>query len=319
MNKIDRLMAILLQLKKQTKVTANELATTFEVTPRTIYRDIQALSEMGIPIIALPGNEGGYLISDHFFIPPIMFSKEEVFSLLLAEQMITQVEVPGHQKYINTAFLKIKNVLDDESSTRFQRVHKRITFDIKQKRPSTFEQQPFHAVSRAIEHNQKLAMTYFHPKKQELTNRKIHPYGLIFEDGLWYLVAYCELRKAERMFAVNRIHQIEVVGETFSLPEGFELRKYFPDAIYTGEGDTQVLLKVVKSIYHIVKDYHQLRAGVIYDETDDSYIISLLTNYPRNYISFAFRFFGEIEIIEPLSLRDEMKETIAATLKKYQT
>ncbi|MBE4909018.1 YafY family transcriptional regulator [Bacillus luteolus] len=319
MNKIDRLMAIVLQLKKRNKLTATELANTFEVTPRTIYRDIQALSEMGIPVIALPGNEGGYSIADHYFIPPVMFTKEEVFSLLLSEQIVNQVEIPGHQRSINTAFLKIKNVLDDETTSKFQHLHKRIIFNIKEQKPSAFDQQPFYLVTTSIEQNKKLALTYFHPKKQELTERKVHPYGLIFEDGLWYIIAFCELRKAERLFAVNRIKHIKLLEEDFSLPHEFELEKHSSQSLYNGDGDTQVILKVSKSLFYIIKDYHQLIASKIVEESDDFYIVSLQTNVPKNYLSFTLRFYDGVEIIRPLSLRNEMISLLTTTLNKYQS
>jgi predicted DNA-binding transcriptional regulator YafY len=317
MNKIDRLMAIVLQLKKHKKVTATELSNVFEVTTRTIYRDIQALSEMGIPVIALPGNEGGYSIADHYFIPPIMFTKEEVFSLILSEKIINHVEIPGHQKSINTAFLKINNVLDDDTISTFQHLHKRIVFNLKDQKPSAIDHQPFQLVTKAIEQNRKLVLTYFHPKKQEFTERKVHPYGLIFENGLWYLISFCELREAERMFAVNRIKNIKLTDEDFSLPLNFEIERHLPDSIYNGDGHTKVILKVSKSIFHIIKDYHQLRTSKIIEESEDSYKMVLQTNDMNNYLSFALRFYDGIEIIEPLSLRDEMKELLATTLKKY--
>ncbi|QOR68294.1 YafY family transcriptional regulator [Cytobacillus suaedae] len=319
MSKIDRLMAIVLQLKKQNKVTATELANFFEVTPRTIYRDIQALSEMGIPVIALPGNEGGYLIADHYFIPPIMFTKEEVFSLLLSEQIINQVEIPGHQRSINTAFLKIKNVLDDDTTSTFQHLHKRIVFNIKEQKPSAIDQQPFQLVTTSIEQNKKLILTYFHPKKQELTERKVHPYGLIYEDGLWYIIAYCELRKEERMFAVNRIKYIKVLEEDFSLPQEFKIEKHSSQALYNGDGETQVILKVSKSLFYIIKDYNQMISSEIVEKNDEFYIVALQTIAPKNYLSFALRFVDGVEIIKPLSLRNEMKELLSTTIKKYQS
>ncbi len=320
MKKVDRLMAIVLKLKKQNKVTATELANFFEVTPRTIYRDIQALSEMGIPVIALPGNEGGYSIADHYFIPPIMFTKEEVFSLLLSEQIVNQVEIPGHQRSINTAYLKIINVLDDETAFKYQNLHKRIVFNIKEQKPSAIDQQPFQLVTTSIEQNKKLILTYFHPKKQELTERKVHPYGLIYEDGLWYIIAYCELRKEERMFAVNRIKYIKLVEEeNFFLPQDFEIEKHSSQAIYNGHGDTQVLLKVSKSLFYIIKDYHQMISSEIVEENDDFYIVALQTNAPKNYLSFALRFVDGVEIMKPHSLRNEMKELLSTTIKKYQS
>lgn len=314
-------MAIILALRQKGKVTAKELADKFEVNIRTIYRDIEALSQMNIPVVAHYGNEGGYSLLGDYFISPIVFNKDEVFSLLLTQKLIDMVNIPGYNQYVNTAFLKIRSFVNDDMETELKELENKIAFDIMYKAPKIQKVEIFDLVKKALEKNFKLSMKYFNPHGLEKTERTICPYGMKFEDGAWYIIAYCDLRMEMRWFRVDRIEEATLTDQTFVIQEGFTINDYCNEGIHSkaqSKKNTQnIKLKMTKELYHIVKDYYRFKFGQIIEEVDH-YIINVVSDKPREYISTAFKFYDGMEILEPLWLREEFREEVQKLFKKYK-
>lgn len=314
-------MAIILALRQKGKVTAKELADKFEVNIRTIYRDIEALSQMNIPVVAHYGNEGGYSLLGDYFISPIVFNKDEVFSLLLTQKLIDMVNIPGYNQYVNTAFLKIRSFVNDDMETELKELENKIAFDIMYKAPKIQKVEIFDLVKKALEKNFKLSMKYFNPHGLEKTERTICPYGMKFEDGAWYIIAYCDLRMEMRWFRVDRIEEATLTDQTFVIQEGFTINDYCNAGIHSkaqSKKNTQnIKLKMTKELYHIVKDYYRFKFGQIIEEVDH-YIINVVSDKPREYISTAFKFYDGMEILEPLWLREEFREEVQKLFKKYK-
>lgn len=320
MNKIERLMAIVLKLYKDKKVTAQQLAEAFEVNVRTIYRDIEALCEMNIPIISYCGNEGGYSLMEDYFIPPILFNRNEVLTLLLSKKIIDIVNIPGYSQYANSAFLKIQSNINKNIENEINNLNKRITFNIKCKSLPQEELNFFEIIKTCLEKNLKIKIQYFNPHKLEFTERIIHPYGMIFEDGVWYIPAFCEMKNQERLFRMDRIRDTLLVEENFSLPDNFDIENYCNEKWYLNSIKNKkveiVKLKFTKEMYHIVKDYYYFKFGNVIEE-NNNYILSVITSNPEDYIQRAFNFFDGLEIIEPLWLREKFKEELKKLCTKY--
>ncbi len=321
-NKLERLVAIILKLNHIDKITAKELADIFEVNIRTIYRDIEALSQMDVPIVTHLGKNGGYSLMDSFFISPILFNKDEIFTLLLSQKLIDDVKIPGYSKYAHTAFLKIRDNMSEEMFAELKDIENRILFDVKEKNSSPENLSFFEQIKQSLENNKKIKISYFNPHKMETTSRVIQPYGMKYSDGAWYIIAYCELRKELRIFRLRRIKEAVLIDEEFSLPSEFNIddfaQKNKVKRYSRGQDKVKLYFKVTHNIYHIIKEYNYFKNCQINKKNDDHLFFKIETTVPENYIDYCFHFYDGLELISPEWLRNKIKTEIANLAKRYK-
>lgn len=281
---------------------------------------MEALGEMDIPIIAETGSEGGYSLAEGYFIPPIVFNRDEAFSLLLSEKLIHAVNIPGYSQYINSAFIKIKNSMNESQEKIAIELNGKIAFDIQCKKPPEKDFDFFNLTKKSLEENFKIEIQYFNPHKLEVTERVICPYGIIFEDGVWYLIAFCELRKEIRWFRIDRIKNAVLKAERFHVPGDFIIEEYKNESSYIKAAQSPnshpVKLRLTKEMYYIVKGYYYFKYGEVIEEAD-CFIISVKTMCPEDYIKRAFQFQDGLEILEPLWLREEFVNHLKKLCQKY--
>ncbi len=223
MNRLSRVTAILTQLQSKKIVTAKEISERFQISLRTVYRDIKTLQDAGVPI----GSENGvgYFIVDGYSLPPIMITEEEANALLIAERFISSQSDSSLIKDFTSLLIKIKSVLRDAEKKNLSKLEHRI---IPSYIKSTIESEWLSMIQKAIGNNKVLEINYHSIYKQEKTTRKIEPLGIYFtENNAWVVIAYCKLRKELREFRLDRIIQAKTVTETFEYKEDFTLKKYF--------------------------------------------------------------------------------------------
>ncbi len=220
MNRLDRITAILIQLQSKKLITATEMAERFEVSHRTIYRDIKTLQKAGVPIGVEEGR--GYFIVDGYRLPPVMFTQEEANALLTAEKVLTQLNEASLQKYFTDALTKIKAVLRHSDRVKAEYLMERTTHDLPWAPASHY----LTDIQMAITNHQVLEIDYHSKYKDELTRRQFHPYALHFNGIAWVAIGYCMLRTDLREFRLDRIQELTVIGEIFTPSPFFNLGKY---------------------------------------------------------------------------------------------
>lgn len=321
MNKIERMMGIILALNKKKKMTAREIADLFEVDIRTIYRDIQAISEMNVPVVSYVGNEGGYSLMDEYFIPPVSFNRDEVLALLLSKKIIDIVDIPGYTKHVKSAYFKLKNVMSETFVDELEHIEAKILFDVKNVIPEADDLKFFEIIKNCLEKNLKLKIHYFSTKRFNTKEHIVRPYGLIYEDGEWYLAAYCELNSEITTFRIHRIKNVEMVNERFEYPRDFNIsdyncrNNYMMD--YSNPNSQLVKLRLTKSLYYSVKDNIIFKYSE-HIEMDDHFILNIKTTNPDRYVYYAFQFFNGMEILEPRWLRDDFKKRLERLYEIYK-
>jgi predicted DNA-binding transcriptional regulator YafY len=216
MNRIDRLFAMLLVLQTRDLVRAEDLARRFEVSVRTVYRDMSALSEMGIPLVALPGE--GYALMEGYFLPPLVFTPEEAAALMLGARLLALQARGGLPAAADSAIAKLAHVLPKASRAQVERWTEIIRFYAEH---SSFDLSDRRLVDlqTAILARRAVQITYTPYQSTTTTVRVIEPVHLTYADGAWYVSAYCRLRQGQRSFRVNRIERYRVLRETFA-PRG---------------------------------------------------------------------------------------------------
>jgi len=222
--RLSRLTAILTQLQTKKLITAAELAKKHNVSIRTIYRDIRALEQGGIPIFTEEGK--GYSLLDGYRMPPISFTESEANALVTAEQLVIKNKDASFVREYVGAISKIKSVLRKSTQEKANMLAARMEF-----RPlleTTQTSNYLSALQLALTSYKLVKLTYNSLNANETTQRIIEPFALYNTQENWLLIAICRLRKEHRTFRLDRIESLEILDETFAphkmtLPEYFEI------------------------------------------------------------------------------------------------
>jgi predicted DNA-binding transcriptional regulator YafY len=211
-SRLSRLTAILIQLQTKRLLTATEMSTVFKVSVRTIYRDIRALEEAGVPILTEEGK--GYSLMEGYRIPPVMFTEDEANALITAELLIIKNKDASFVKHYSGAITKIKSVLKYATKEKVDLLSKRVLFGhpIEHIRTSDY----LAIIQSALTNFNVIRLDYQSPKDAENTMRFVEPFALYnsLEEN-WMLVAWCRLRQDFRVFRLDRILKMNVLDEKF--------------------------------------------------------------------------------------------------------
>jgi predicted DNA-binding transcriptional regulator YafY len=225
MNRIDRLQAILIQLQSKKIITAQEMANRFSVSLRTIYRDIRALEEGGVPIGAEAGI--GYFLSEGYQLPPVMFTREEASALLMAGKILEKHTDRAVQSHFKDALFKVKAVLDGDKKEELEDLEDKISIDPFGWQFRDHSSNLMVSKIQAVLPFRKLAkITYHASYSGEETERVVEPIGLCYYSNQWHLIAYCQLRSDYRDFRTDRIEKFEIIPGRFSQTDPLSLQKY---------------------------------------------------------------------------------------------
>ena len=223
MNRTDRLLAIVLELQAKGWQRAEDLAARFEISKRTVYRDMQALAESGVPVISLPGQ--GYSLVEGYFLPPLTFSADEALILTLGGDFMAQNFDAEYRYAAQSAVSKIEAVLSDSlrEDVHYLQSSLRFVGETQVDASGTLQQ-----IRRAVIQRRTVRFDYHARGGEDIsgtkTNRDANPYALVNANNHWYMIAYCHLRKDVRGFRVERISNLEVLRRAFARPAGYSIR-----------------------------------------------------------------------------------------------
>ncbi|RKF03318.1 HTH domain-containing protein [Tenacibaculum lutimaris] len=227
MNEIDikrlpRLTAILTQLQTKKLITASELAIKFSVSKRTIYRDIKALEQSGVPILTEEGK--GYTLMEGYRIPPIMFSESEANALITAEQLVVKNKDTSFVKEYTEAIGKIKSVLRSNTKDKANLLSNRVVFGQNDDfvRTSSY----LSTLQLALTNFNLVKISYYSPNNNQSTERTIEPFAIYTTQENWLLIAFCRLRIDFRAFRLDRIENLSVLNQSFE-PHKITFEEYF--------------------------------------------------------------------------------------------
>src|SRR6185369_3308383 len=210
MNRIDRLTAILIQLQSKKIVKAEEIADRFEISLRTVYRDVKALMEAGVPIGSEAGT--GYFIVDGYHLPPVMFSQEEANAMLMAGKLVEKMTDQSIKKEFESALMKIKAVLNDSEKDHLEMLQSSVEVSrMAHPEATKFPNNFLTDIQKALVNKEVLELEYF-SNNNELTTRQVEPIGIQFYSGSWHMIGWCRLREGYRDFRADRIASLKCMG-----------------------------------------------------------------------------------------------------------
>jgi predicted DNA-binding transcriptional regulator YafY len=220
--RLSRLTAILTQLQTKRLLTASELANKFTVSVRTIYRDIKALEQAGVPILTEDGK--GYTLMEGYKIPPVMFTESEANALITAEQLILKNKDASFVKEYSEAINKIKSVLRNNTKDKANLLSDRIVF--RQNTDNDRTSNYLSTLQLALTNFKLVKIKYHSPDTKQTTERTIEPFAIYSTQENWLLIAFCLLRKDFRAFRLDRIQSLTTLNEQFE-PHKITLQEYF--------------------------------------------------------------------------------------------
>jgi predicted DNA-binding transcriptional regulator YafY len=219
--RLSRLTAILTQFQTKRLITATSLAEKFGVSVRTIYRDIKALEQAGVPILTEDGK--GYTLMEGYRIPPVMFTENQANALILAEQLVLKNKDASFVKDYSEAIDKIKAVLKYGMKDKVNFLAERTLFD--QNNSKTRNSNNVSDLQSALTNFYVTRIEYTN-ETSDSTSRLIEPFALLSSKENWILLAWCRFRNAFRYFRLDRIQKLEVLSEKFT-PHKMTLQEFF--------------------------------------------------------------------------------------------
>lgn len=293
----SRLFRILYYVLEKGKVTANELSEKFEVSVRTIYRDIDVISSAGIPIYATQGKGGGIEIADDFVLKKSLLSEKEQEQILVALKGLEGINKQYENELLTklSAFFKIKNTNWIEVDfTNWQRGNE---YD-----------ELFNDIKSAIINKNIIRFTYFSSNEKE-TSREVKPIRLLFKGWDWYVYTFCLLRNEFRYFKLSRIRDLKILDENFedSYEDVVLIKKMeYKDTVHV---KLKFDRKVAFRVYDEMGDIKEDEEGNLYAE------IELPNDY--NLYNYIFSFGESVEVLEPIEIRNNIRDMINKMSRIY--
>lgn len=316
MNRLDRLQAILTALQSKRVVRAQDLATRFEVSERTIYRDIRALEAGGVPIGAEAGV--GYFISEGYHIPPVMFTHEEARALLLGGKVVEQFTDATVTKNFNQALTKVRSVIDMDKRDELETLDNDIIinpFSMDQK-PNGFEELQIDQIKVALSNSKTVRFDYTSGTKGEHTSRDVEPVGLCFYFGKWHLMAYCTLREAYRDFRLDRINKLVVLDKLYARFKHPSLKEHLDSLIQDAE---LIVCKIEVDIKaHKYLEMQKYQMGLVEEKIKTESVEMTFATYGIDpFARWLLMMCDQCKVISPIELKKHLSFLVNKLVKTH--
>ena len=308
--KVDRLVSIILILLDKERIGAQELADMFEVSPRTIYRDIDTINMAGIPVCSVSGVGGGFEIMQKYKIDRKVFSTSDLSAILMGLSSLSNM-IRGDE--LVNALAKVKSFIPADRAKDIEIKANQIYIDLSPWMGNRNIQPYLEMIKSALQESRLLSFEYS-DRYGNKTVRTAEPYQLVLKNSQWYLQGYCYNRNDFRLFKLFRMSNLQIQEEFFTLREFQKPQLDFTDMIETMQ--TKIKIRIHKSIMDRVLEF------CVYEDFapdgDEHYIVSFPFRDKEFYYNILFGFGDKCECLEPLHIRNEMKRRIHDIASLYE-
>ncbi|MCL1915036.1 MAG: YafY family transcriptional regulator [Eubacteriaceae bacterium] len=308
--KVDRLVSIIMILLNKNRVNAKELADLFEVSTRTIYRDIDTISLAGIPLHAITGVGGGFEIMERYKVDKKVFSASDLSAILMGLSSLSNM-MRGDE--LINALAKIKSFIPADRAKEIELKANQVYIDLSPWMGNANMQPYLEIIKKAVQENKILAFEYT-DRYNNKTARTAEPYQLVLKSSYWYWQGYCHTRNDFRLFKLSRTSDLQIKDDSF-IPRDYKN----PQLEFAGILDTmqtKIKIRIHKSLKDRVLDY------CAYDhfspDGDGHYIVIFPFIENDYYYNILLSFGDKCECIDPLHVRTEMKRRIHGIAALYQ-
>ncbi|HEX5169152.1 MAG TPA: YafY family protein [Cyclobacteriaceae bacterium] len=315
MNRIDRLAAILIHLQTKRIVKAEEIADRFEISLRTVYRDVKALMEAGVPIGSEAGT--GYFIVDGYHLPPVMLTQEEANAMLLAGKLVEKMTDHSVLRAFESALMKIKSVLNDRQKDHLEELQGSVMvqFSNRDQKQPDFPDRFLTELQQAVVQKQIVEIDYYASYNDQFTTRMLEPIGLFYYGASWHLIAWCQLRNDYRDFRADRIKELRQTGKPFQNRNLLSLQEYLKTVTMEHREMEKVIVLFDKSVVRYLgqQKYH---FGYVGEEiVDDKVRMTFLTGYIRSLARWLLVYGNMVQVESP----DHLNEILVELVKELES
>jgi len=300
--KVDRLVSIIMILLDKERIGAQELADTFEVSSRTIYRDIDAINMAGIPVCSVPGVGGGFEIMQKYKIDKKIFSTADLSAILMGLSGLSNV-IRGDE--LVNALAKVKSFIPADRANDIELKANQIHIDLSPWMGNRNIQPYLEMIQTALQQSRLLSFEYA-DRYGNKTVRTAEPYQLVLKSNHWYLQGYCHKRNDFRLFKLSRISNLLMQEEIFTPRDYQKPILEFEEILATMQ--TEIKIRVHKSVMDRVLDFCPYEH--FSPDGDEHYIVRFPFIENDYYYNILFSFGNKCECLEPLHIRTEMKRRI---------
>ncbi|MFA5832332.1 MAG: YafY family protein [Bacteroidota bacterium] len=314
MNRTDRLFALLLEIQNNPTITSQKLAERFDVTKRTIYRDVLALMEANVPVKGKAGE--GYSIDEEYFLPPVSFTKDEALLLILGADAVGQHFDAQYKKAARSAENKIHASLSKGLKKEVSYLKSYIAFFSGVQAEKGNLSDAMQKIRRAIIEKKSLAFRYYkrYSDTTEPMVREVDPYALTNFYGNWAMSGFDHLRKSLRMFRLDRMEAVMVTSKSFERPKNFRFSQLAREEQTV---KTLFQIKISRDIFRWVKEQPPYK--IIKTQTSKHHVMLTIESSSESaIITWLLRWGEKAEAISPLPFRENVKATLKKFLEIYQ-
>ena len=309
MNRIDRLTAILVQLQGKKIVKAQEIADRFEISLRTVYRDVKALMEAGVPIGAEAGT--GYYIVDGYHLPPVMFNRTEAAALLTGEKLMEKHSDHSNQQQFSNAMQKIRAVLRGSDKDFLESLDGNIAVLGRNRDDSQFPNRFLSEIQEALARQRVLSIEYYSFYNDSVSRREIEPIGIFHMNSNWHLIGFCKLRQDYRDFRADRIKSLTLTEQGFDKTARISLQEYITHE-FEADPDQPTLVKV--QFLHSAARWLQEQKyfyGIVEEKMGETHVEMSFLYHNLNHFSRWLLMMGKsATVVEPEDLKVLIRKQI---------
>lgn len=309
--KIDRLVSIIMILLDKKRIGAQELADIFEVSPRTIYRDMEAINMAGIPVRSTPGAGGGFEIMQEYKIDKKFFSSDDLSALLMGLSGLSDM-IRGDE--LVHVLAKVKSFIPADRAKEIELKANQIRIDLSPWTGSRNIQPYLEMIKSALQENKLLTFEYIAHRGNK-TARTAEPYQLVLKGSHWYLQGYCRKRNDFRLFRLSRMSNLQIQEEMFTPRDYQKPQLDFDDILETMQ--TKIKLRIHKSVLDRVLDFCSYED--LLPEGDAHYIVDFPFIENEYHYDMLLSFGNKCECLEPLHIREKIKCRIHDIAAVYES
>ncbi len=314
MNRIDRLSAILIHLQSKKIVRAQEIADRFEISLRTVYRDIRALEEAGVPIGAEAGV--GYFLTGNYHLPPVMFTREEAGAFILAEKVLGKYSDRSVSERFSSAMYKIRSVLQNTDKDYLESIESRIDVLRYTSRRDEFPNNFTPQILDAIAENKLLEIEYYAAYRETVSVRDVEPVNLIHYSMNWHLIAWCRERNDYRDFRLDRIRTLKKTDETFE-SRGVQNAEEFLLRMMESAQLVEAKVRLGKKMQGFVAQTRFYYGFMHEERVGDVVEMTFVVNSLEYLASWLITLGGTVDVVSPPELVDLLRGRVDELAKKY--
>lgn len=309
--KIDRLLSIIVYLLNRDLVSAAELARRFEVSPRTIQRDMEAINLAGIPVVGVQGPRGGYGILDSFKLDRSLLSTDDFFNILTA---LAGMGSSLEDRRISDTLEKVQGLAPASSAGRLRERAEKLHVDFSMLGGGPSQREVFRLVQAAVESGRLLRITYTN-NRLERSERIVEPMTLVFTWRSWYLFAYCRAREGYRLFRVSRIRDPEILAERFTRRD-MSYERFAAGQNPDSGRPVDLVLRFAPEMLPLVEEFYPEEDR----ERASDGSVTVRTRMPEDgWLYGHILSYGEyVEVLEPEHLRRIIRSSAEKIQKKYR-